>query len=338
MGNFGDGSIKLPASITAIHNRAFYNSSIRSVSLPDNLQQIGDEAFYGCLNLHSIKLPEALKSIGDKAFANTQLASIVIPNSVEWLGEQTFDGCKLKSLHIDDGELPLWIPPLTAANFAGYFSKLPLVNIYIGRNLRNDSDFSVRVKVPTSWSFVPTDWYAPGDDWAWWEWYSMGAHFDSPFDGITTLSEIEFGKDVTELSSNDAFSACENLTTVISNAVIPPTKARFSEEAYANATLVVPDGTVEKYREADGWKEFVNIIESSNSEVTTITNDDDINISVSNVGGSVSISGADGQSLEVYDMQGRHLYSTESYAGESISLNPGIFIFRVNSKSVKVKI
>ena len=35
----------------------------------------------------------------------------------------------------------------------------------------------------------------------------------------------------------------------------------FSKDTYAKATLYVPQGSLEAYKAADGWKEFLNIVE-----------------------------------------------------------------------------
>ena len=77
-------ALKIPAKIkyqgldytvVAIGNGAFYvgNESdpglkITSVSLPNTLEWIGEEAFYGCTNLKSISFPDALREIGNYAF------------------------------------------------------------------------------------------------------------------------------------------------------------------------------------------------------------------------------------------------------------------------------
>jgi hypothetical protein len=47
----------------------------------------------------------------------------------------------------------------------------------------------------------------------------------------------------------------------------------FSREAYENAKLIVPYGTLEKYKATDGWKNFKNIVEGT-SDIGQVMNDD----------------------------------------------------------------
>lgn len=44
----------------------------------------------------------------------------------------------------------------------------------------------------------------------------------------------------------------------------------FSDNTYKNATLYVPVGTINKYKAADGWRDFVNIKEGEPSGISNI--------------------------------------------------------------------
>lgn len=46
----------------------------------------------------------------------------------------------------------------------------------------------------------------------------------------------------------------------------------FSQATYENATLYVPQGTVDIYKEKGGWKEFCNIEDSLPNSITHPTN------------------------------------------------------------------
>ena len=68
---------------------------IRSVTIPDTVQKIGQEAFAGCVALEEIIVPESVKSIGRAAFAKCdRLKKVVLPTQRCMLGEGLFFQCK----------------------------------------------------------------------------------------------------------------------------------------------------------------------------------------------------------------------------------------------------
>ncbi len=61
---------------------------------PENVTQIKEEAFYGCIGLSSIEIPDTVRSIGEKAFYNCIiLGNADIPASVTQIGSDAFTGC-----------------------------------------------------------------------------------------------------------------------------------------------------------------------------------------------------------------------------------------------------
>lgn len=117
-------------SVVKITDRAFYNCGITSISMTNNIEQIGYSAFHDCDNLKSVTLSKKLKYIGGDAFANcdkihsiylpdelqtivsyafrncTNLTSINIPSSVKYIGFYAFENTKIKSVYIT--ELEAW--------------------------------------------------------------------------------------------------------------------------------------------------------------------------------------------------------------------------------------
>ena len=65
--------VDIPAEIdgkpvTAIGNKAFFNTGITSVNIPDSIKTIGDRVFYQCKQLVSVSIPYGVESIGASAF------------------------------------------------------------------------------------------------------------------------------------------------------------------------------------------------------------------------------------------------------------------------------
>ena len=65
----GCKSSKIPAGVTSIGNRAFYNcSGLTSIEIPAGVTSIGVSAFEECESLTSIEIPAGVTSIGHDAF------------------------------------------------------------------------------------------------------------------------------------------------------------------------------------------------------------------------------------------------------------------------------
>lgn len=63
-------SITIPEGVTSIGNEAFRNcSSLTSFTIPDGVTSIGDSTFYNCSRLSSLTIPESVRSIERGAFA-----------------------------------------------------------------------------------------------------------------------------------------------------------------------------------------------------------------------------------------------------------------------------
>lgn len=70
--------ITVREGVFSICPQAFDGCSVKSVTLPDSLDTIGDEAFRGCTNMISMTIPPNLRVVGRKAFAGCcNLKSIV---------------------------------------------------------------------------------------------------------------------------------------------------------------------------------------------------------------------------------------------------------------------
>ena len=97
------GDVTIPASftadsiefkVTALGARCFYESNIKSVSIPEGVNSLGEECFKFCAYLKNIIITLGVTSIGDACFDYClSLTSVSIPSSVTNIGDLCFYGC-----------------------------------------------------------------------------------------------------------------------------------------------------------------------------------------------------------------------------------------------------
>lgn len=70
----------------------FYSCyTLKKVTLPEGLTDIGDYAFYGCRNLKEITIPETVARIGRRAFAMCgSLTMLTVPAAIDTIGDNAF--------------------------------------------------------------------------------------------------------------------------------------------------------------------------------------------------------------------------------------------------------
>lgn len=76
-------------NVEMIGEQAFANASIETISIGDNVKEIGDQAFYNCNFRQKVfTLPSTVATIGSEVFKDASgLETITIPASVERIGE-----------------------------------------------------------------------------------------------------------------------------------------------------------------------------------------------------------------------------------------------------------
>ena len=96
-------SIKLPKSLKET-NQAFNECKyLKSVVLPDNIQNLGFETFARCSNLENVEFKKC-KAIGDHAFESSSIKQLTLPAGLESIGENAFKDCaSLASITLSDG-------------------------------------------------------------------------------------------------------------------------------------------------------------------------------------------------------------------------------------------
>ena len=334
-----------------IEDNAFLScTAIDDIILP-NIVSIGNNAFKNCTSMSKISFGSNLKSIGDNSFSGCKaLVSFSFPQSLENVGLSIFSGCaSLKEIIIEDGNTPMLFPSGSydgATNiqkkevngktiqfkiqyYNGYFSGLPIEKLYIGRNLSDKSRYTISGD--------------GGVD------YYLITSYDAPFSSLSKLKYLEIADCVSILgpkeeyisevdlySTPGSFKNCSNVDQVIVKNEEPPTGAEFSSSTYAKAMLIVPDNTVQLYQVADGWKEFISILDESSAGIEAIEINYECPFRIDS-NGIVSI-GETIVPISIYCLDGRKIYNSLLHPGETVSLNSGIYILKLCNKSYKIKI
>ena len=104
------GDLVIPSTlggfpVTKIDAKAFTNCQMTSITIPDSITHIGNQAFYNCFDLAGIDLGNGVTTIGSYAFCGcNSLTSITIPDSVTSLGPDALQSCdNLVSVTLGNG-------------------------------------------------------------------------------------------------------------------------------------------------------------------------------------------------------------------------------------------
>jgi hypothetical protein len=118
--------VKLGNGLTVIGRLAFSDcSALVKLVLPDEVQEIGDEAFSKCTNLKEVKLGNGLSDVGRGAFSGcSSLTAVVLPDGLTKIGQGVFSQCtQLKEVSIGRAaalmpDMALWF----CRSQTGYFA------------------------------------------------------------------------------------------------------------------------------------------------------------------------------------------------------------------------
>ena len=85
----------IPDSVEIIWDYAFDTcKSLKTISFPNGLREIGKKSFCLCSELNEVTLPTALERIGEGAFSFSGITRIVIPDHVCEIEESAFSNCR----------------------------------------------------------------------------------------------------------------------------------------------------------------------------------------------------------------------------------------------------
>lgn len=91
--------------LVSVKENAFVkNPYLRSIYIPEGVEEIGDQAMYQCPELSSVHLPNSIKKIGKAVFSDCKnLKSVVLSPSLKEVSEGVFVRCAIERLVIPEG-------------------------------------------------------------------------------------------------------------------------------------------------------------------------------------------------------------------------------------------
>lgn len=249
------GQFNLPADIEYIGPRAFdhFGSNLTGrIIIPRTLTTVPDNAFSAMdfANAFEISLHANIEEIGSGAFSRygsgwygttPRDVSYIINNNIQWpsnlrkIGDSAFEGCV----------------------FRGGISPLPESIVFIGSYAFQNSSIPDYIKLPESissisrWLFLSSDIKTieiPNNV----EYISEQAFY-----GCENLQSVKIGKFVEDID-NEAFARCRALADITCLSPEPPVLGNnvFDWCDMDHLILQVPEGSVDKYRNADGWRDI----------------------------------------------------------------------------------
>ncbi len=94
-------STKIENGVLKIGQGAFWDSSLKSITIADSVTEIEDSAFARCEDLSEIHLPKNIVIIGSEAFSGTGIKTVDIPKSVITIGAGAFDINNLTDINVE---------------------------------------------------------------------------------------------------------------------------------------------------------------------------------------------------------------------------------------------
>ena len=297
-------------SVTSIGDRAFDQcSGLTSVTIGNSVKSIGESAFAYCSGLTSVTIGNSVTSIGDRAFDQCSgLTSVTIPNSVTTIGEEVFGNCsRLNSVIVDKNNGTYDSRDNCNAIIKTSTNKLIVgcKNTTIPNSVTSIGDRAfygcselTSVTIPNSVTSIgESAFYGCSGLTSAIIGNSVKSIGESAFDSCSGLTSVTIGNSVTSIGQEAfcgcsgltsvtignsvtsigeiAFYGCSGLTKLVSLAIEPPVCGYqvFEGVDKTACRLLVPEESINKYKTADKWEEFLYISYNGVDDVSVDTQD-----------------------------------------------------------------
>jgi hypothetical protein len=284
-------SINLPASVSLIEEGAFSGCLLLdNFVFPSGLHELQKYAFENCKSLKEVDLPEGMTKLEMMAFYGcAALETLKIPASLTSIDDYVADGCTaLKNIEVASGNRSFKsmdgvLFSITGSTLKAYpaakstqdiVTIAPNVTIlspgaFLGCTLPETFNFPDQVtsisRETFSYCSGPTSFVTTSSS----SLYSIGY---KAFKNVIDLQNITLPGKFSSLGKG-AFMGCDSVKNVTVYVTRPPAGYEdcFASTTYAKATLNIPTGTKATYQNASPWKEFLNIAESTNTGILSVT-------------------------------------------------------------------
>lgn len=300
--NCGNDEIELRIgnNVTSIPSKAFrWGKKIKSINFPSSVKIIESYAFEGCSDLTHISLPDNIESIGEGAFSFTSLEQITIPSGAKSIRSDAFDTSTIKKVIYNAIDCRLEknaLPHLGVTDvYFGYdVTRVPAYAFEGATKLKN-VQFGFKMQEIGSYAFSNTAVEEIR------LMLSISKIYEGAFYKCSKLKEITLDSNVEYIGSY-AFNTCYSLNKLTCYALNPPKidDSTF-ENINRNAVFNVPLSAMQKYLDHGVWRKYIK----GNSSLQETSNED---LTISFENGKLITNMADDEFLEIYSISGNLVF------------------------------
>ena len=209
----GITEVIIPDGAITIGTNAFDSVPIKTLIIPDSVEEILSYAFQNCESLETISFGNSLKTIGHYVFYNcTKIDALLLPDSVESIGGYAFANCS----DLSEFHFPVNWSSITESNGTTYY----------GHNFDNCTKLK-RIDIPEGATTIPR----------------------AAFQNATFLRDVTFPSTLKYIGA-DAFNNCTAITSLVFNEGIEIIGSSAFEGCNNLISAMLPDSVTDLYSKA----------------------------------------------------------------------------------------